>query len=121
MEGISGVVLVVDDSESVRKSLSRVLSGTFERVLTAANPDEAEIHFAEHEVTHVVCDQVLGKNLPVGTDLVPDWRNRFSSIRSAVILTGSPLSEILRVDGVDAVLAKPASAAELFEALGIVR
>jgi len=121
MEGISGVVLVVDDSAFVLKSVARILSRTFEQVLTAASPDEAEVQLAGQAVTHVVCDQVLGRDLPRGTDLVPEWRTRFPSIRRAIILTGSPLAEVPTVDGVDAILGKPGSANEIFEGLGIVR
>ena len=114
------VVLLVDDQEMILKSVSRVLQPHFDLVLTAATPEQAEQHLAQHEVTHIICDYHLGDDLPRGTDLIPTWRERFKTIRKAFIFTGSQRASLPPAPiGVDDILNKPMSAQTLLAKLNV--
>lgn len=113
------VLLVVDDEPAMRRVLERLLGGSFDEVLTAADPAEAEIALGLNPVTHLVTDCNLGPNLPRGIDLVPSWRERCPTIERAVVFSGSDLSATTAPAAVDAVLHLSAEFDDLLAALEV--
>ncbi len=61
----------------------------------------------EHPVTHLLCDRELGRGLPYGEALVREWRERYPSIRRALLVTGTAVAAGRGLEGVDCVLPKP--------------
>jgi CheY-like chemotaxis protein len=83
------VALVVDDEPAFCRALTRLLGDSFDEVLVATIPAQAEQLLENHPITHLVCDYRLGEALPPGTVFVSKWRRRFANIRRAIVLTGA--------------------------------
>ncbi len=111
------ILLIVDDSEKVRTTLRRLLSSAFDEVFLSANPNEAEQLLGQHDISHILCDYDLGKDMPKGTELVIEWRRQYPEIGRAVILTGSDISQIDVPPEVDAIFSKTMSPRDLLAAL----
>lgn len=103
------VLLIVEDRSDVGAAFARYFRRYFEAVLVASTPSEAEAMLgASPAPTHVICDYWLGDGHPVGSVLLPKWRQRFAGIQRGVIVSGSEIEEIDCPPGVDAVFGKPA-------------
>lgn len=100
------VVLVVDDEPVFCRAMERLLGRSFEAVLVAETPAEAEQLLEANPVTHLVCDYRLGRSLPPGTVYVAKWRERYPGICRAVVFTGALDYYVKGAEGVDAVRAK---------------
>lgn len=100
------VVLVVDDEPVFCRAMARLLGRSFDAVLLAGTPEEAEQILETNPVTHLVCDYRLGRALPPGTVFVAKWRERFPNICRAVVFTGALDYYVKAAEGVDAVRAK---------------
>ena len=110
-------LLIVDDRESVRTSLGRFLELYFEVVITAADPEEAEVHLRESKPKYLLADYWLGIDRPPSTDLIPGWRRLCPTLTHVVLMTGTKTSSIGRCPEVDAVFAKPLDLKRLVEFL----
>lgn len=100
------VLLVVDDDTNVCRALMRLLGRYFDDVVTASTSIDARSLLKKRNITHVICDYCLGKDQPLGIDLIPRWREEHPSIRHAVIFTGNDLDAVPQVLGVDKVVSK---------------
>lgn len=111
------VVLIVDDSAIVLRTASRILKPHFDDVFIADSPDDAAAVLEQHRVTHLFCDNDLGKDLPLGIDLIPQWKEQYPMIERAVLHTASEVPDPANLIGVDAIVAKPASPFEMLRAI----
>ena len=111
------ILLVLDDEATVCRSLRRILSRSFDEILTAETPADAERILESRPVTHLLCDQLLGPGQPLGNDLAARWRPRYPSIEHVVLLTGADIRTLQIADEVDLVLPKTTELAELTSAL----
>ncbi len=106
---IPPVLLIVEDRSDVGAAFARYFRRYFEAVLVATSPSEAERLLGSTPTpTHVICDYWLGDDQPVGSVLLPKWRQQFGDIQRGVIVSGSEVEEIQCPPGVDGVFAKPA-------------
>lgn len=110
-------VLIVEDNEHVRRMLRKILKRRFDKILLAADPNEADRLLAENVVTHLLCDCNLGPGFPMGCQLIPGWRKKHPTIRRAVVYTGTDLSAVKVPPQVDRVVAKTDEVQELIKAL----
>ncbi len=55
----------------------------------------------------------LGRGLPYGEALVREWRERYPSIRRALLVTGTAVAAGRGLEGVDCVLPKPVEMGEI--------
>ena len=83
---------MVDDDPQLRQMLVRLMSRYFDAVHPAHSIGEAERVLETHLVTHIVLDYNLGEHEQPGTDVVADWRARYSSIIRTILLTGCRVS-----------------------------
>ena len=116
---IKSILLVVDDESSVCRALSRMLKGRVDEILSAYSPMEAETILKTREITLLICDHWFGQGQPLGADLAAKWKDRYKSIRRAVVLTGTDISKIETPPGVHQIIAKTVKTEELVEALGL--
>lgn len=113
------ILLIVDDWPQVGRSLRRCLAHGFDQVHLAVTQPEAEHYLAEHRPTHLLCDCVLGENLPLGTELIGRWRQQFPGIQLAALVTGSDMELITEGPGIDAVFRKPFDVPAMRQFLGV--
>ena len=106
-------LLIVDDDRAVCRALTRLLGRSFETVMSAGSSGDAASILSTSSVTHLICDYWLGRDEPLGVDLVPYWRAHHPSIQCAVIFTGNDIGSIRVPLGVDAVLPKSAEPSDL--------
>jgi DNA-binding response OmpR family regulator len=86
-------VLVLDDDESVRRSMERLLVAYGYGAMTAGNLDEALTTIGEHRVDALILDVRLGHG-PTGIDLLQMIRARREFDNAPIlILTGGVLSD----------------------------
>jgi ActR/RegA family two-component response regulator len=116
MESIK-ILMVVDDTPNVGRALSRMLGKHFDEVHVLGSAAEAASLLKQKPVTHVVCDQCLGKGDPRGLDLVPVWRREHPSIERAIVLTGLDETTLAAGPGIDAIVSKLTGSEELVRAL----
>ena len=116
---MSRILLVVDDSVLVARSVGRYLKKSFDQVHLAHDSAEAlaAAKSATPPVSHVICDVFLGEDEPSGVALVAQLRAAHPSIQRAVLLTGSYLPEGAPFAGVDRIFAKPCDMGVLVEYL----
>lgn len=105
---MKNVLLIVDDMPDVARALKRCLAKSFDLVLVAQSPEEAERLLGDQDnpPTHLVCDHHLGEGQRLGADLISEWRRAYPSLQVAVLLTGSEVAYLLGTDGVDWVASK---------------
>ncbi|MCP4678683.1 MAG: response regulator [Deltaproteobacteria bacterium] len=113
------IVLAIDDEPAIGRILGRALAEHCQSFHFTTNQHDAEEILKTHEVTHVIADYFMGRDMPTGVDLIPAWRARFTSIRRAIVLSGKNLSSVPIPREVDAVVGKPCSAKDLRAALRI--
>lgn len=89
-----GVVLLVEDSEDVRKTVRGYLRRMGHAVIEADNVDEAMTLAQLPDITHVVTDLMLGDG-PTGFDLLNSIEKR-GTIVPALVITGLDASDALR-------------------------
>ncbi len=116
---MSNTLLILDDAPEVARAMRRVLTKSFQRVVIASSPGEAERLLSDRNdpPTHLVCDQYLGEGHPLGSDLVRGWRQTYPNLRVAVLVTGSEIDLLVPIEGVDWIVTKPIDAHELVEML----
>ncbi len=115
------VLLIVDDERSVCRALTRLLDRTVGKIQTATNPSEAEIVLRTGKVTHVICDHWFGPGQPLGLDLVSSWKEKYPSIKRAVVLTGTDVDKLADTKNVDKILPKVVDPKYLIEVLELDR
>ncbi|MEM6790714.1 MAG: response regulator [Myxococcota bacterium] len=103
----SARLLVLDDHAEILRSMDRYFGLFVAEVHTAITPEEAERILIAREPGLLLCDYWLGEEVPPGTQLVSDWRQRFDFIRAAAMMTGTKATGLLDAHGVDAVFQKP--------------
>jgi CheY-like chemotaxis protein len=113
------ILLVVDDESAVCRVVRRLLKKRFDEIVTAETPTDAETVLASHDVTHVICDQVLGPGQPQGLELARGWKTAFPSIRKIIVLTGANVNDLVAPPGVDLVLSKATDPEQLAAHLGV--
>jgi len=113
------VLLIVDDERSVCRALSRLLENSIKTIQTATNPTEAEMVLNSRDVTHLICDHWFGPGQPLGIDLVAKWKKKYTSIKRAVVLTGTDISNIDTSSSVDKILPKVVDPDDLIKTLGL--
>ena len=118
-EKTRSVLLVVDDESSVCRALRRLLGDKVDEIVTASTPADAETILHSKQVTHVICDHLLGPGQPKGMDIAKEWKGAFPSIRSIIILTGTNVKDLHPPDTIDHVLPKTTDPVELAEILGL--
>jgi CheY-like chemotaxis protein len=108
-------ILLVEDEESVRRLVRRILDGAGYNVLEAANGEQAERSFAEHgeSIGLVVTDMIMPGM--TGPELIGRLRTRTPALR-ALVMSGYTDQTTLATSGVDcsqAFLQKPFTGSEL--------
>lgn len=99
-------ILIIDDNESVCRSLIRYLKDSADLVLSAGSFEEA-LEILHKERIHVlICDFNLGSFEPNGVQMIEAIRKTRPEIRCAIILTGESIVSIPPSQEVDAVLEK---------------
>lgn len=113
------VLLILDDAPEVARALRRFMSSDFDIVREANTPEEAERFLGDPDcpVTHLICDQFLGKGLPLGADLIRRWRPTYPRLVVAVLHTGSDMEGLVEGGGIDKVFGKPLDARALLQFL----
>jgi len=113
------VLLIVDDESSVCRVVRRVLKGRFDEIVAAETPADAKTVLSSREVTHVICDHMLGPGCPRGLELASGWKAAFPSVRKIIVLTGADLASLGVPAGIDFVLPKTTPPDELAAYLGV--
>ncbi|MBN2802531.1 MAG: hypothetical protein JXR91_05520 [Deltaproteobacteria bacterium] len=99
-------LLIIDDESSVRRALSRVLSTRADTILTAATITDALLIMETNNISHVICDHLLGPGQPTGIEAAVNWKKQFPTIQNLLILTGSRAFLAVPPEGIDAVIPK---------------
>ncbi|MBN2526799.1 MAG: hypothetical protein JXR76_10420 [Deltaproteobacteria bacterium] len=111
------VLLIIDDEASVCRALSRILSRKATEIITARSIADAELILDTREVTHVLCDHLLGPGQPKGLDNAIYWKSEYPSIEKVIVLTGTDAAFNAPPEGVDKVLPKTTDPLQLAEFL----
>jgi DNA-binding NtrC family response regulator len=107
------VLLVVDDELEICRMIEKTLARSFDEIHTATTTAEAEPVLKTNTVTHLIVDLYLGKDEPLGNDLIQSWRARYSSIQFAALFTGSSVDDKPDYEGVDGFYRKPSELVDL--------
>ncbi|MEM9691646.1 MAG: hypothetical protein AAGA56_03815 [Myxococcota bacterium] len=107
---LSATLVILDDREDVRVGLERLFGLVFDRVVTAATPDEADALITETEAPFLLCDYWLGPELPSGSEVICTLRARHPCLQKVALMTGSKVSALTDTKGADIVFAKPLDA-----------
>jgi len=113
----NGVLLIVDDDQTILEALRTGLARHFAVIYTASTPPDAEAVLNRHPVTHLLCDNNLGAQWRWGIELIPEWRLRHTRIQVAVLHTGDVPDPTWTRAQVDKVVTKPAKFAEIVAGL----
>lgn len=112
-------ILILQRNVFVARSLSRYLSRKFEQVFVASSTDEAELILRDPDrcPTDLVCGHHLDETGQSSLGMIRRWRKAHPTLERVILATGT---EHIPADleGVDAVLLKPAHATELITLLG---
>ncbi len=111
------ILLIVDDDPQIRKMLMQLFQHHFDAAFAAATSMDAERVLQEQKVTHLLSDYDLDDGSPRGTELIFGWRQRYPSIRRALLLSSSklPLSQL--PNAVDQFFEKGSDPVKILEAL----
>lgn len=118
MTSTHSTLLIIDDESSVCRALSRILSRKADEIVTAQTIADAELVLDTKDITHVLCDHLLGPGQPKGLDTAIDWKEQYPSIQKLIILTGTNAAYDSPPAGIDRVLPKttdPMTLAEYLE------
>ncbi|MBN2341250.1 MAG: hypothetical protein JXX29_09975 [Deltaproteobacteria bacterium] len=99
-------LLIIDDESSVCRALSRILRKRAGEIVTAQTIVDAELVLDTKEVTHVLCDHLLGPGQPKGLETAIHWKQEYPSIQKLIILTGTDAAFGDPPAGIDKVLPK---------------
>ena len=113
------ILLVIDDEASVCRALGRILRKKASEIITAQNIVDAELVLDTKEVTHVLCDHLLGPGQPKGLETAIHWKAEYPSIEKIIILTGTDAAFARTPAGIDHVLPKTTDPLKLAEILGL--
>lgn len=108
-------VLIIDDDAGVREAIATVLQGAGYEVLTAADPEAAEVQFVRDQIDLVLLDL----NLPVrnGWEVFERLTTRFPLV-PVIIITGMPDQyRTATAAGVGVLMEKPIEAPALLKAV----
>ena len=86
--------------------LCRRLLSSFEALHTACTREAAEQKLGKERITHLICDNELGKGVPKGAELIGKWRRKYPTIERAVLFAGDAHAAAGRTSGIDAVIYK---------------
>jgi DNA-binding NtrC family response regulator len=111
------VLLIVDDEASVCRALSRILKTKASEIITVQNLSDAELVLDTRDVTHILCDHLLGPGQPRGLDTAIHWKAEYPTIDKIIILTGTDAAFNATPDGIDYVLPKTTDPLHLAEFL----
>jgi len=103
----SRVLLVVGDEPAIASLLTRSLGDDFDGIHVAGRASDAESILSSHTVTHIVCDLYLGRDEPLGDELIRRWKRRWPTIRYAALFTGSTFEKDHSYEKVDNIFMKP--------------
>ena len=103
---MESILLVFDDDRLNLRSIGRVLSGIFDRLLLAQTARQAEELLSTHPITHLLCDRCVAEHLN-GEEFIRQWRQRWPSIQYAALMTGGEVGLPVEFSMVDAVFRKP--------------
>jgi DNA-binding response OmpR family regulator len=110
---VKGRILVVDDDESVRESLKKVLEGSGYEVVLASDGAEAAMHFEAVRIDLLLLDLILPNQ--GGWDVFEQLTTR-RPIVPVIIVTGLPGQEgTALMAGAGALFEKPLDAAALLQ------
>jgi DNA-binding NtrC family response regulator len=112
-------LLVVDDESSVCRVVKRLLKNRFDEIAIAETPADAETVLASCDVTHVICDHVLGPGCPRGLELASHWKAAHPSIKKIIVLTGANVADLGLPPGIDFVVPKTTDPVDLASLLGV--
>lgn len=113
----NSTLLIIDDESSVCRALSRILRCKAGEVITAQTLADAELVLDTREVTHVLCDHLLGPGQPRGLDTAIKWKAEYPSIEKIIILTGTNAAYDVPPEGIDQVLPKTTDPMQLAQIL----
>ena len=113
----NATLLIIDDEASVCRALSRILRQKAQDIITAQNTADAELIMDTRDVTHILCDHLLGPGQPRGLDTAVHWKNEYPSIEKIIILTGTDAAFDAPPPGIDHVLPKTTDPLKLAEYL----
>lgn len=113
-----GPFLIVDDRSEIRVSLQRLLSLSFEQVLTAGTPGEAEVILEQRRPRFLLCDYWLGDDHPPGIALLQAWRVRYTSLERVALMSGSEIAAFENCNGIDRIFEKPLDFGQLLDFFG---
>jgi CheY-like chemotaxis protein len=106
-------ILVVDDTDLVRRAMVRLLGRYFATVLSAGTATGAEALLERERPPFLLCDYWLGQGVPPATSFIPRWRTSFPFLRRVALMTGTKASALHGAEGVDAVFQKPLELSEV--------
>ena len=112
------ILLVVDDESSVCRALKRLLRDKADEIISAETPADAETILRSKQVTHVICDHLLGPGQPLGIDVASGWKREYPSVQRIALLTGTNLSNLAKPDGIDHLLPKTTDPVKLAQLMG---
>jgi hypothetical protein len=117
-EGRERRLLIVQKNPFVARSLARYVREHFDFVELAHSTKDAEavLFDTTRAPTHLVCGQNLGPGAPLGSELVPRWREVCPGIQCAIIAT-TEREMPDNIEGIDAVFFKPSSPTSLLALL----
>lgn len=117
MTANDSILLIIDDESSVCRALSRILRRKAKEIITAQTIIDAELVLDTRNVTHVLCDHLLGPGQPKGLDTAINWKQEYPSIEKLIILTGTDAAFDVPPIGIDKVLPKTTDPMQLAEFL----
>ena len=112
-------LLIVDDDARLCRALSRRLESSFSALHTASTLEDADRWLTDERITHLICGQNLGEQVPKGTELVARWRREHPSIKRVVLFTGDHMNDAVDRTGLDAIICKTTDFGVLTTALGL--
>ena len=112
-------LLIIDDEASVCRALGRILREKADEIVTAQSIADAELIMDTRDVTHILCDHLLGPGQPRGLDTAIHWKSEYPDIEKIIILTGTDAAFDAPPDGIDHVLPKTTDPLKLAEYLDL--
>lgn len=113
-------LLILQSNEWLLRAFQRYFALHFDRVFTAANPDEASEYLSDSAagITDLISGQEFGYAWPLGSELIAGWRNTCPTLKHVVLVTARD-DVPDDVPGVDAVRRMPIEPAALCPLLAV--